>query len=237
MKSMYVIMYNGHPCAVTKNEKDAKKCVEEKNAARKGEEQFGPEFTYRKVDVWIPDARLYTLSYTSRYGYSIEFGEKIENALIEISKNDEMLYDEIQDHIRQMFKDSIDEYGTNGIQFERWAYGECDEYFDSDSDSESRFPDELVKDADKLMDMLREYIREYKEVSRLVITDIDWDTDGEKAFGLPKNIKVFISRLLREDETEESVDEDELKDRAIDYLSDEYGYCISGVGDIEREVR
>lgn len=57
---------------------------------------------------------------------------------------------------------------------------------------------------------------------RVVISNIEWDTDGEnpEELGLPTDcIEVGV---------EDGVEEDELDDWISDYLSDIYGYCHNG---------
>ena len=65
--------------------------------------------------------------------------------------------------------------------------------------------------------------RETKTYPLLNITEIDWDTDGEKIEDLPTEVKVEWDR--------DDWDEDEISD----YLSDEYdwlvnGYCVEEIG-------
>jgi hypothetical protein len=52
-------------------------------------------------------------------------------------------------------------------------------------------------------------------------TDIQWDTDGKRVRGLPKQIKFQIE--LGDDE-----DESEIEEKVCDWLSDQYDWCVAG---------
>lgn len=53
---------------------------------------------------------------------------------------------------------------------------------------------------------------------KCVITDIDWDTDGEKVSTLPTNVTFEF----------EDLDGFGISDQDVtDKLSDEYGYCVN----------
>lgn len=60
-----------------------------------------------------------------------------------------------------------------------------------------------------------------------VVTDIEWDTDGEND-DLPTTINVPIRELLYDGEDLDDVSIEELKERVGDYISDETGFCHFG---------
>lgn len=60
------------------------------------------------------------------------------------------------------------------------------------------------------------------------IENIQWDTDGEE-MKLPTEYDLPLSWLMDRGERYETVDVEELKDRATNYLSDEFGFCIFGL--------
>ena len=62
-----------------------------------------------------------------------------------------------------------------------------------------------------------------------LVTDIQWDTDGEEIDDLPTEYYIPFSDLMYEDEDLGDVDIDELEDRVADYLSDQFGWCINGL--------
>lgn len=65
----------------------------------------------------------------------------------------------------------------------------------------------------------------------LLMSEIKWDTDGEEV-DLPNSYKIPVSELLFEDEKIEDFEDecgiDLLYDRAVDKLSDIFGWCIFG---------
>lgn len=65
-------------------------------------------------------------------------------------------------------------------------------------------------------------------VNAVCMKDIEWDTDGDEVDGLPEAEIIPISSLLYDDEDGDDIDVEELLDRAVDYLSDEHGFCIFG---------
>lgn len=71
------------------------------------------------------------------------------------------------------------------------------------------------------------------------MSQINWDTsDGaeedefsmeqESELNLPSSVTYQIKDLLLSDESLDSVGMDELEERAIDKMCDEYGFCIYG---------
>ena len=60
------------------------------------------------------------------------------------------------------------------------------------------------------------------------LTGIKWDTDGEDV-DLPQSVGVVFSEaeLLRDDGTR--MDEEQIRDAAVDRASDNWGFCISGI--------
>ncbi len=62
-----------------------------------------------------------------------------------------------------------------------------------------------------------------------LITDIQWDTDGEEREDLPESCHLPLRDLLDDDEGLGDVSVEELKDRVADYLSDQFGFCIFGL--------
>ena len=56
----------------------------------------------------------------------------------------------------------------------------------------------------------------------VIVRDIEWETDGQtNVAALPKTVVIPISY-------EELEDEDALHTGITDYLSDNYGWCVSG---------
>lgn len=53
---------------------------------------------------------------------------------------------------------------------------------------------------------------------KCLVTNIDWDTDGEVIEDLPTETTIEV----------EVDDYDELDDEVTDALSDEYGFCLNG---------
>ena len=90
------------------------------------------------------------------------------------------------------------------------------------SDDMSDFQKSLIEQMNKL-----EAQNVILPVVAVSISDIDWDTDGEDIDELPNAEIIPISELLHEGEMAENVEE-ELLDRAVDYLTDKYGFCIFG---------
>lgn len=54
------------------------------------------------------------------------------------------------------------------------------------------------------------------------VHDIEWDTDGED-FGLPTETRVSL-----EEGDLEGLEREEIEEKVLDWLSDEYEYCIDG---------
>lgn len=65
----------------------------------------------------------------------------------------------------------------------------------------------------------------------IAVSDIVWDTDGEnpEEMGLPMETVIPVSELLYDDESLDDVDLYDVADRAVDYLSDQYGFCIESL--------
>lgn len=63
------------------------------------------------------------------------------------------------------------------------------------------------------------------------VSDIVWDTDGEiqENMELPTETIILFSELLYEYESPDEVDIGEMEDRAVNYLSDRYGFCIESL--------
>lgn len=63
-------------------------------------------------------------------------------------------------------------------------------------------------------------------MAKVIITKIDWDTDGDEALkeALPNTMTLDTEDLNIEDPE----DENEISDAISDYLSDEYGFCHNG---------
>lgn len=55
----------------------------------------------------------------------------------------------------------------------------------------------------------------------VIVRDIEWETDGESIEDLPETVVIPITY-------EELEDEDSLHDGINDYLSDNYGWLVSG---------
>ena len=62
-----------------------------------------------------------------------------------------------------------------------------------------------------------------------LITNIQWDTDGEEVEDLPESYYLPFTDLLDDDEGLGDVSVEELKDRVAHYLSDQFGFCIIGL--------
>lgn len=62
-------------------------------------------------------------------------------------------------------------------------------------------------------------------------SSIKWDTDGEEVAGLPSELYISGHDIAREDENTEEITPEEMMDRAVDWLSDEYGFCISSIAE------
>lgn len=64
------------------------------------------------------------------------------------------------------------------------------------------------------------------------VEDIQWDTDGDTELAadlkLPKDIDVPVSSLLYDKEDMKRIDIEEVKERVVDWLSDQFGFCIYG---------
>lgn len=54
-------------------------------------------------------------------------------------------------------------------------------------------------------------MRENMKIEKVVVYDINWDTDGEKVDYLPNSVMIL-----------HAVDDDDI----ADYLSDRFGFCI-----------
>lgn len=70
-------------------------------------------------------------------------------------------------------------------------------------------------------------------MKKIIITDIEWDTDDgydgeDQELELPSELEIPVSELFYDNETPDDVDEEEIGDRIADYLSDEYGFCVFG---------
>ena len=59
-----------------------------------------------------------------------------------------------------------------------------------------------------------------------MVESILWDTDGEYVEELPDTCSIPWEDLLYEGESLDSVEEEDLKERIADYLSDLYGWCV-----------
>lgn len=67
----------------------------------------------------------------------------------------------------------------------------------------------------------------------VLIESIEWDIDDDLDYGdddvnLPNSVAIRISHLLHEDESVDDVDEDEMQDRACDYLAEHFGFLFFG---------
>lgn len=60
-----------------------------------------------------------------------------------------------------------------------------------------------------------------------VATNIDWDAEPDVT--LPVSIKIPAVKLLFAGDDAENIDEETLKDRIPDWISDNYGFCISSL--------
>ena len=62
---------------------------------------------------------------------------------------------------------------------------------------------------------------ETNDVIHCVVSDIDWDTDGEEVEGLPSTVEVDVP-------ADECLEPEDFEEWISDYLSDEYGFCHNG---------
>jgi len=59
-----------------------------------------------------------------------------------------------------------------------------------------------------------------------LVTNIEWDTDGESVDNLPNDYYIPFTEMMKDGETFDNIDIEEMKDRIADYLSDEIGWCV-----------
>lgn len=98
----------------------------------------------------------------------------------------------------------------------------------------------LAEDAEEEVRLMVEHeaIVPSSKANAILLDSIEWDVDDdsddeEGDVNLPDSVAIRIINLLDEDELAKSeisnnVDEEDLQDRAVDYLSDYYGFCIFG---------
>ena len=64
------------------------------------------------------------------------------------------------------------------------------------------------------------------ELKDIIVTNIEWDTDGMKIKGLPEEVLIEASYL--EDYIEDEEDFEDIEDIIGDILSNHYGWCLYG---------
>lgn len=69
-----------------------------------------------------------------------------------------------------------------------------------------------------------------------IVTDIEWDTDGEYVEDLPNEYFFPVAELFDDAELKE-LDEDFIEDEVVNLLSDIFGFCIFGCYIERRETR
>lgn len=56
---------------------------------------------------------------------------------------------------------------------------------------------------------------------KYLASDIEWDTDGEEVDGLPTDVTIVF-----DPDANDCIDQDEINEKLVDILSDEYGWLI-----------
>ena len=61
-----------------------------------------------------------------------------------------------------------------------------------------------------------------------IVRNLEWDTDGKKIKGLPKEVGVCADEDDVEEWIENECDQEEIEYYIMDWLTDEYEWCIAG---------
>lgn len=107
-----------------------------------------------------------------------------------------------------------------------------------DGASGAEYPYETAEDIGKAVAAyISQYYPKAVEISNygdIFITDIvwdiyDWEAEEEVITALPNTYEISISDILRSWERVEDFSDEEIMDRVVDFLTDEFGFCIESL--------
>lgn len=116
------------------------------------------------------------------------------------------------------FEEFLNEYGYDGALYVCFDEFLLCEYLEKDY---------MLTLLSENQELREQYLRDvaYIQEKTFHIENIQWDTDGIPTI-LPVNVDIRKTDLLSGDEKITDVSREELLDRAADYLTDTYGFCI-----------
>ena len=140
--------------------------TETKKRAKEIADLWNESFKKNGTYLYSPVAKKpYSLSYNSRYGYSMEFDEEITNRLTKAIKSCDLAEEEFDEIFLSMNINGsglIDEYGTDAIYFARWfGNDEPDEYGEYSEGDKIEFPACVKAKAEEIMKLINNYLEKF----------------------------------------------------------------------------